>query len=1123
MTNYRSLFMGKRLLLWVVIFFVTNDSLAAVPIHHDITLILKPLQSELVVVDTITTASASAQSAMFILNDDLEIQTNTVRLTKQSQLTPPFDKLAKQADVPVAQYNIVFTEDKPSFSLKYKGKLHYPINISTISTRSFSETPGLITDKGVFLAGSTLWYPVFSDRELITFTLHIEVPKSWNAITQGVLQADRQLSDKRILRWTEKNPQDDIYVVASRYHEYRQTMAHAEAMVFLRHKDEALAQRYLDSTGQYITLYTTLLGPYPYKKFALVENFWETGYGMPSFTLLGSRVIRLPFILHSSYPHEILHNYWGNGVYVDDELGNWAEGLTAYLADHLIQEQRGNGSAYRRDILQKYTDFVNREQDFPLTDFRARHNSVSEAVGYGKAMMLFHMLRMQLGHQDFIQALRNFYKQYRFNFASFNELEQIFSDTSNQDLKFFFEQWVQKTGAPQLTISEVKHKKQQKAGYLLYFTLNQIQKSATYELNVPVVVHLENPHPVFQKMVSFKARQASFSFTLPARPLQVEIDPQFDIFRRLDSREIPSAISQGFGDANPLIVLPSKENKTRLAAYQKLVKQWQKMQPMELTDDSQLTSLPTDRTVWLLGFQNEFKETVISNLSQHGIAMSEMMVTIQNEAFDLKNHSILLSSRHPNNIDKTLLWLGSENINAIPGLTRKLPHYGKYSYLVFQGDAPDNRLKGQWKITDSPMQVIIDENNNQTSLTKLPVRQPLAVLPPAFSPKNMLQDIRYLADPARKGRGLGTVELDDAANYIANMFKQAGLKPGGDNGYFQTWSMDVGKPLGKITLKNVIGILPGTHSQLTDTSVVVSAHYDHLGLGWPDVHQGDEGKIHSGADDNASGVAVMLELARRVANTWKPARSIIFIAFTGEETNRLGSKHYVKQITQYPAKQVFTAINLDTVGRLNNNPVTVLGVGSATELIHIFQGAGFVTGIEVKPVIHDVGTSDQTSFLEIGIPSVQLFATAHPDFHRPGDTIDKIDASGLLKVAAILKEATEYLSNRIEPLSVTLTTQSAGSQTRSDTYSERQVRIGTIPDFTYQKPGMKLEGVSPNSPAEKSGLKKGDIIIAINGKNVKNIADMAAILSTIKPGETIIIDFQRGNKLKQTQAIAEAR
>ena len=174
-----------------------------------------------------------------------------------------------------------------------------------------------------------------------------------------------------------------------------------DIVVYLHERDDALSRKYLDATARYMEMYRQLLGPYPYGKFALVENFWETGYGMPSFTLLGPQVIRFPFILHSSYPHEILHNWWGNSVFVDYESGNWCEGLTAYMADHLIQEQRGLAVNYRRSTLQKYRNYVREGRDFPLSEFRSRHSAATEAVGYGKSLMTFHMLRRHSGDDAF--------------------------------------------------------------------------------------------------------------------------------------------------------------------------------------------------------------------------------------------------------------------------------------------------------------------------------------------------------------------------------------------------------------------------------------------------------------------------------------------------------------------------------------------------------------------------------------------------------------------------------------------------------------------------------------------------------------------------------------------------
>jgi aminopeptidase N len=291
----------------------------------------------------------------------------------------------------------------------------------------------VISPDGVFLANASAWYPQFGDA-LVSFQLDIQLPSGWDVVSQGSLLRENGASETQHVVWEEKQPQDDIYLIAAKFQRYAQSAGAVNAMVYLRSADQPLAQKYLDATAQYIAMYNKLIGPYPYSKFALVENFWESGYGMPSFTLLGSKVIRLPFILHSSYPHEILHNYWGNGVFVDYAKGNWAEGLTAYLADHLVNEQRGKGEEYRRDVLQKYADFVNKEKDFPIIRFVSRHSASSEAVGYGKTMMFFHMLRLELGDDAFTKTLRRFYQQFKFQQATFADLLTTFNAVTGKNL-----------------------------------------------------------------------------------------------------------------------------------------------------------------------------------------------------------------------------------------------------------------------------------------------------------------------------------------------------------------------------------------------------------------------------------------------------------------------------------------------------------------------------------------------------------------------------------------------------------------------------------------------------------------------------------------------------------------
>ena len=325
------------------------------------------------------------------------------------QLTPGV-KITKEADalraVPVEVYRVRLPAGTRTFTLQYRGVIDHPLEAAGAEqARGFQDSPGLITGDGVVLSGNTNWYPD-TGTGLMTFELEVTLPEKWDAVSQGERTLHELKKKKTTVRWRSPEPQEEIYLVAAKFIEYDKPAGHAEAMAFLRTPDPGLAGKYLDATASYLALYDKLIGPYPYKKFALVENFWETGFGMPSFTLLGPKIIRLPFIINTSYPHEILHNWWGNSVFPEYEKGNWSEGLTAYLADHLMKEQQGGGAEYRLDTLQKYADYVLGGRDFPLTQFRTRHSPSSEAIGYGKALMFFHMLRLELGDDVFKQGIQ---------------------------------------------------------------------------------------------------------------------------------------------------------------------------------------------------------------------------------------------------------------------------------------------------------------------------------------------------------------------------------------------------------------------------------------------------------------------------------------------------------------------------------------------------------------------------------------------------------------------------------------------------------------------------------------------------------------------------------------------
>jgi len=1084
--------------------------IAGINIHHDLDVKLNPADHSLEVSDELTFPDELLNDSeiIFYLHESLTLD------PKQNYAT--IISHDKRFTVPVRAYRLSVKKGQKSVVLRYSGSLHHKLTSQAEEyARSFSETAGMIASEGVFLAGSSIWYPYLEGGQ-VSFSMQVKSPKGWKVISQGDRLTQANDDQGHSVHWQELNPQEEIYLIAAPFHEYSKAVGKVEAMAFLRQADTALANKYLEVTAQYIEMYRQLLGPYPYNKFALVENFWETGYGMPSFTLLGPKVIRMPFILHSSYPHEILHNWWGNGVYVDYQQGNWAEGLTSYLADHLIQQQRGKAVNFRRNILQNYADFVSDGRDFPLAEFTSRHGSSSEAIGYGKSQMFFHMLRHKLGDEAFVLGLHRLYRQYQFKQAGFDDLQQVFQTVSDDDLSSFFRQWIQHSGAPALQLADVTVVKD-KVGWRLSGTLKQIQGGDAYQLTVPVAVTLEAQEGAFQTNLVLNNKQQLFSLKLADKPMRLDIDPEFDLFRRVSRAEIPPALSQAFGAERVLIVLPSKALAETQAAYEALVKSWGNSQfgNLEAVYDDALDALPEDRTVWLLGGQNLFADKVVATLKGQGVTRQAETINLKEGAFDSAQHSIVLTARRHNEAPHAMVWLAADRPQAIPGLARKLPHYRKYSYLVFEGDEPGNVIKGQWPVLDSPMSVALDAA--VIEMASLASRPALAQLPAVFDQKRMLADVRALTAAEMEGRGLGTPGLEKAAQYIATAFRDAGLRPGYPNSdrFFQQWTEFVSGLKREVTMKNVVGYIPGTNPAMAGQSVVIGAHYDHLGMGWPDVREGNQGQLHSGADDNASGIAVMLELARIAAKGWQPQRSIVFVAFTAEEAGRLGSEYFVQNYKYLPADKVIAMVNLDTVGRLGDAPVTAFGTGSASEWQHIFRGIGFVTGLKVKAVAKDFGSSDQRSYLDIGVPAVQLFGTVHQDFHRPSDTIEKLDTTGMVKVASVLKETVDYLSGRPEPLTVSLPGKTTDQIYNKKAKQGRKVSMGTVPDFNFAGPGVKLTGVVPGSPAAKAGLAGGDVIISINDQAVSDMSVFAQMMRGMVAGQEVWVAFVRQAEKKQ--------
>lgn len=1070
------------------------------PVHHSMEAILKPADHAISVKDTITVPEGFPRKFTFMMHKGLRLKASGVFIRREPSAHPLAIK-----------YRITLPPDTHTFVIQYRGVIDHPLEpVGKEQARGFSSAPGVISDQGVYLGGESYWYPAFSP--LVTFSLAVQAPGGWDMVSQGERTSHDRLDNATSVKWESPEPQEEIYLVAGRFHEYAKA-GPVRVMAFLRKPDRDLADRYLDAASRYIDMYGDLIGPYPYRKFALVENFWETGFGMPSFTLLGPTVIRLPFIINSSYPHEILHNWWGNGVYPDIDKGNWSEGLTAYLSDHLIREQQGAGAEYRQTTLQKYADYVSEGRDFPLTKFLSRHSTSSEAIGYGKALMLFHMLRLEMGDEEFIRALRAFYEKNRFRRASFEDLKTYLSAGQGKVRSEEFDQWVQRTGAPSLEVENVSAASDG-AGYMLSLSVRQAQEGELYRLRVPVAVTMENRQKAEQFTITVSGKETKALLHVPAPPLRLDVDPEFDVFRRLHREEIPPAITEVLGSKRMLIILPASGRGPLLDAYKKLADSIEASGPesVEIRTDAEVRDLPGDKAVVVLGWENNYSHGIWPLFTGYDVIFHDPNLMIGSGRYARPGHTVVMTARHPGEMKSPMMFIASDNAADVPGLARKLPHYHKYSYLVFEGDEPENVAKGRWPVLHSPLTVFLPKDDGSIApveMGRLSPRKPLIAPQREFSSDSLMGTVRFLSSESLEGRGLGTKALDKAADYMAEAFRKAGLSPAEDHdGFFQKWEetvrIDDRRGARPVVLKNVVGMIRGKDAALSSGCVVVGAHYDGLGMGWPDGLKEDRGKIHPGADDNASGVAVLLELARHFASSPPPDRSIIFAAFTGEEAGRLGSRHFAAGDVPFRIRDCIGMINLDTVGRLGNRKLLAIGAESAKEWVHILRGAGYVAGVETEAVSQQLDSSDQVSFSEAGVPAIQLFTGPHADYHRPSDTPDKVDPDGMVKVAAVAKEAIEYLASRKGPLTASPAAPVASSQGEG-----RKVSIGTVPDFAYHGKGFRLSGTVPGSPAEAAGMREGDVIIRLDGKTVDSIKDFSAILKTLQPGSRAAVVFLR--------------
>lgn len=399
---------------------------------------------------------------------------------------------------------------------------------------------------------------------------------------------------------------------------------------------------------------------------------------------------------------------------------------------------------------------------------------------------------------------------------------------------------------------------------------------------------------------------------------------------------------------------------------------------------------------------------------------------------------------------------------------------------------------------------------------------------PAVTPDTaaIMRDVRYLASDALEGRGTGTPGNDSAAAYIARRFKGLGLSPAFSAGdsrvcasartcdarFVQPFiarsvaAAHAGLP-GELPTQNVAAIVRGTDPVLRDEYVVLGAHFDHLGRStFGALDPNDSNAVHNGADDNASGTAAVIELARLLHRS-PTKRSVIIVTFSGEELGLLGSLYFTDH-TPMPLSNIRAMLNFDMVGRMQDDRVIVFGVATASELPDIVTRANAVAPLKMTATGDGFGASDHSSFFAKNLPVLHFFTNVHDDYHKATDDADKVNAAGIARVVSLAERVTREIADRPQPLTFVRAVAAAPTSSSRENTS---AYLGSIPDMgATEVKGVRLTGVRAESPADKAGMKAGDIIVEFAGKPVKDLYAYTDALYAQKPGDTVDIVVLRG-------------
>ncbi|MBI3355608.1 MAG: hypothetical protein HY038_02325, partial [Nitrospirae bacterium] len=475
------------------------------------------------------------------------------------------------------------------------------------------------------------------------------------------------------------------------------------------------ADEYLDATSKYLDAYVPILGDYPFEKFAVVENFFASGLGMPSFTLLGSGSIKRHYVQPYALGHEIVHSWIGNSVFNRADHGNWVEGLTTYLANyywHELTQDARQALEQRRMMMQGYSVYVTPEQDYPVARFLRKNDEKDNAIGYQKSAFVFHQLRREIGDDAFWRGLKTFVNRYRNRAADWGSIEAVFSRESRQDLRWFFEQWVERSGAPTLSLRDISaHRvKGDGGGNAWQLTVRIQQAGKLFRMAVPIKIVMKEAAETRWMAIDPLSENVA-EFVLPHQPLAVQLDPDLMAFRRFARAQLPPMLNSYVTDPQRTVVRAFSDPASPLQQVMaRIVDQESQLPEFQKTRVSPVegATLPSSGSVLVLAGADQQRavQSIVQEPCGNLVTLGSGGFQIDGQMHEGPTMAVLFSCHRANVPGSVITVLYGVTPQAVAKVSRLLFYYGWQSYVIFhEGVVAKREL---WQSSPEIQEVRID-------------------------------------------------------------------------------------------------------------------------------------------------------------------------------------------------------------------------------------------------------------------------------------------------------------------------------------------------------------------------------------------------------------------------------